>query len=166
MQGPSVPPPQRDDPAAAAEHKLKGDAAYRAGLYEVKPCSTCCCLCDPVCSASADAFLQQSGRPHMDDRSPSRTTCICGPQSAVHAYSASLEGRTDDARVWANRAAAHLSAGNAAAALEDSRIARTVDPAYAKVRGAWQGSGRRLQCAGVHKERMQTLIARSPAASA
>lgn len=54
-------------------------------------------------------------------------------QAAVRAYSSSLEGRTDDARVWANRSAAHLSAGNAAAALEDARIARTLDPAYVKV---------------------------------
>jgi hypothetical protein len=54
-------------------------------------------------------------------------------QSAVHAYSSSLEAKTDDARVWANRSAAHLSAGNAAAALEDARIARRVDPTYAKV---------------------------------
>jgi hypothetical protein len=31
----AVPPPQRDDPAAAAADKLRGDAAYRAKLYEV-----------------------------------------------------------------------------------------------------------------------------------
>ena len=29
------PPPQRNDPAAAAADKLRGDAAYRAKLYEV-----------------------------------------------------------------------------------------------------------------------------------
>lgn len=54
-------------------------------------------------------------------------------QAAVRAYTSSLEGRTDDARVWANRSAAHLSAGAPAAALEDARIARALDPAYAKV---------------------------------
>jgi hypothetical protein len=36
MQVIVVPPPQRDDPAAAAQDKVKGDAAYRAGLYEVR----------------------------------------------------------------------------------------------------------------------------------
>jgi hypothetical protein len=55
-------------------------------------------------------------------------------QAAVRAYTSSLEGRTDDARVWANRSAAHLAAGTPEAALEDARVARTLDPAYAKVR--------------------------------
>lgn len=53
-------------------------------------------------------------------------------QAAVRAYTSSLEAATADARVWGNRSAAQLHAGNAAAALEDARIARTVDPTYAK----------------------------------
>ena len=55
-------------------------------------------------------------------------------QAAVAAYSESLRSLTSDVRVWANRSAAHLAAGNAAAALEDARIARTVQPDYAKAR--------------------------------
>ena len=54
-------------------------------------------------------------------------------QAAVRAYSRSLEGATDNARVWANCSAARLAAGDASAALQDARIARTVDPSYAKV---------------------------------
>ena len=76
-------------------------------------------------------------------------------QAAVRAYTSSLEGRTDDARVWANRSAAHLAAGTPAAALEDARIARTLDPAYAKVRifrrAIWQqpeaALSRHVRCA-------------------
>lgn len=36
MQAISVPPPQRDDPSAAAEDKMKGNSAFRAGLFEVR----------------------------------------------------------------------------------------------------------------------------------
>lgn len=62
-----------------------------------------------------------------------RDDALMTVQAAVEAYSSSLRWQTSDARVWANRSAAHLGAGNAAAALEDARIARVVQPDYAKV---------------------------------
>ena len=54
-------------------------------------------------------------------------------QAAEEAYSDSLAGSTSNAVVWANRSAARLALGKAELALLDARLARTVDPAYAKV---------------------------------
>lgn len=56
----------------------------------------------------------------------------------MRSYTISLDASTADARVWANRSAAHLASHNAAAALEDARIARTVDPTYAKA--SWKNN--------------------------
>lgn len=65
----------------------------------------------------------------------------------MRAYTSSLEAATSDAKVWCNRSAAHFSAGNHTAALEDARIARTGDPAYAKVRSRYiQLAGNAMEC--------------------
>jgi len=54
-------------------------------------------------------------------------------QDAEEAYSQALSHQTSRAVLWANRSAARLSSGKAAAALADARLARTVDPQYMKV---------------------------------
>ncbi len=36
MQEVAVPPAKQEDAAAAAEHKMQGDVAFRAGLYEAR----------------------------------------------------------------------------------------------------------------------------------
>lgn len=58
--------------------------------------------------------------------------------AAITAYTASLRHDTKNAIVWANRAAAHLRAGNAPGALTDARTSRALDPKYAK---AWYREG-------------------------
>lgn len=55
-------------------------------------------------------------------------------QAAEDAYTDSLAGSTSNAVVWANRSAARLACGKADLALSDARMARTVDPSYAKAR--------------------------------
>ena len=54
-------------------------------------------------------------------------------QAAEVSYTESLAGSTSSAVVWANRSAARLACGKADSALSDARMARTVDPLYAKV---------------------------------
>ena len=56
-----------------------------------------------------------------------------GLQAAEDAYTDSLAGSTSNAVVWANRSAARLACGKGDLALLDARMARTVDPTYAKV---------------------------------
>ena len=53
--------------------------------------------------------------------------------AAVNAYTQSLSHDTHNHLVWANRSAANLRQGDAAAALSDARTARAIKPEYLKV---------------------------------